>query len=230
MPLRILQHGFAATTPSVGLETGKWEDVSVHGQFLIDLEFLMRYGPRTGTASCIFCKSPPYLMELAHQFPWIHFYVYEYKPVKGKEEEEYDPAQPELICSAPLTVQVEFNRTMSILEFSKEMARTIGNCPGREREHMLLICHGLDPVRQLALHVLVRPSYSLLDVNGVIPADYLEGEIVLPVFIPNNKIFTCLIAKQNAACKTYDPETYLGEIGASDTGTTPTRAKKFMFI
>lgn len=213
MPLRVLQHGFAATTPSVGLEPGKWDDVGLHGQFLLDLEFLLRYGPRSGTASCIVCKSPPYLLELAHQFPWIHFYVFEHKPIK-KSEEEYDPAQPELVCSAPLTVQVEYNRTTSGMEFTKEMARTMGDRSGRERESLLMICHGLDPIRQLALHVLMRPSHSLLDVNGVIPADYLDGEIILPLFLPNNKIFTCLVVPQQAQCKTYDPELYLGEIGA----------------
>lgn len=215
MPLRVLQHGFAATTPSVGLEPGKWADVGLHGQFLIDLEFLLRYGPRSGTASCVVCKSPPYLLELAHQFPWIHFYVFEHSKPKT-EEEEYDPAQPELVCSSPLTVQTEFNRTTSPLEFTKEMARTMGERTGRERESLLMICHGLDSIRQLALHVLMRPSHSLLDVNGVMPVDYLEGEIVLPLFLPNHKIFACLVARQQAGCKTYDPELYLGEMGAPE--------------
>lgn len=233
MPLRVLQHGFAATTPSVGLEPGKWGDVKLHGQYLIDLEFLLRYGPRSGTASCVVCKSPPYLLELAHQFPWIHFYVFEHQA--KPRQEEYDPANPDMVCSAPLTVQVlvrskqgvrssiklvvrpqvEFNRTTSVMEFTKEMARTMGERSGRDRESLLMICHGQDPVRQLALHVLMRPSHSLLDVNGVIPADYLDGEIILPLFLPNNKIFACLVAKQHSKCKTYDPELYLGEIGNS---------------
>ena len=58
MPLRVLQHGFAGTMPSVGLEPGKWADVAQHGQFLMDLEFLLRYSPRSGTGSCVYCKSP----------------------------------------------------------------------------------------------------------------------------------------------------------------------------
>lgn len=102
MPLRVLQHGFAGTTESVGLEAGKWSDVAVHGQFLLDLEFLLRCAPASGTASCVYCKSPPYLREIALQFPWIHFYVFEHAhPVP-----EYDPAQPAMACAAPLTVQV----------------------------------------------------------------------------------------------------------------------------
>ena len=100
--MRVLQHGFAATTPSVGLEPGKWGDVSLHGQFLMDLEFLLRFCPRSGTASCVYCRSPPYLQEIAQQVPWIHFYVFEHK----HKPAEYDPAQPDLACSAPLTVQV----------------------------------------------------------------------------------------------------------------------------
>lgn len=209
MPLRVLQHGFAATTPSVGLEPGRWTDVCLHGQFLLDLEFLLRYGPRSGTASCVYCKSPPYLCELAQQFPWVHFYVFEHKPVPA----EYDPAEPNMVCSAPLTVQVEFNKTMSALEFTKEMARTMGERSSRDRESLLMICHGHDPIRQLALHVLMRPSYSLLDLCGQIPVDYLDGELILPLYIPNNKIFACMVAHQHAKGKTYDPEVYLGEIG-----------------
>jgi hypothetical protein len=209
MPLRILQHGFAGTTASVGLEPGRWADVAQHGQFLIDLEFLLRYGPRSGTASCVYCKSPPYLSQLAHQFPWIHFYVFEHKP----EMPEYDPAQPECVSSTAPTVQVEFNRTMSCLEFTKDMARTMGERGARERESLLMICHGQDSVRQLTLHVLMRPNYSLLDVCGVIPVDYLEGELVLPLNLPNNKIFLGLVVHQHAKCKTYDQDTFLGEIG-----------------
>lgn len=212
MPLRVLQHGFAGTTPSVGLETGRWSDVRTHGQFLMDLEFLLRYGPKSGTASCVYCKSPPYLTEIAQQFPWIHFYVFEHKPPPPAE---YDPAEPSLVCSAPLTVQVEYNKTTSCMEFTKDMARTMGERGARERESLLMICHGQDVVKQLVFHVLMRPCYSFLDICGTIPVDYLDGELMLPIYLPNNKIFLGLVASQHAKCKTYDPEIFLGEIGES---------------
>lgn len=212
MPLRVLQHGFAGTTPSVGLETGRWSDVRTHGQFLMDLEFLLRYGPKSGTASCVYCKSPPYLTEIAQQFPWIHFYVFEHKPPPPAE---YDPAEPSLVCSAPLTVQVEYNKTTSCMEFTKDMARTMGERGARERESLLMICHGQDAVKQLVFHVLMRPCYSFLDICGTIPVDYLDGELMLPIYLPNNKIFLGLVASQHAKCKTYDPEIFLGEIGES---------------
>jgi hypothetical protein len=102
MPLRVLQHGQAGTMESVGLEPGTWKDVAQHGQFLLDLEFLLRCAPTSGTASCIYCKSPPYLEQIARQFPWIHFYVFGHV----YPTPEYDPAQPDLACSGPLTVQV----------------------------------------------------------------------------------------------------------------------------
>lgn len=102
MPLRVLQHGFSGATESVGLEPGRWSDVAAHGQFLLDLEFLLRCAPASGTASCVYCKSPTYLREIAQQFPWIHFYAFEH----AHAVPEYDPAQPALACSVPLTVQV----------------------------------------------------------------------------------------------------------------------------
>ena len=65
----------------------------------------------------------------------------------------------------------------------------MGERSGRDRESLLMVCHGVDPVRQLALHVLMRPSYSFLDICGPIPVDYLDGELILPLFLPNNKVF-----------------------------------------
>jgi hypothetical protein len=68
-------------------------------------------------------------------------------------------------------------------------------------------------MRQLALQILMRPSYALLDICGPVPPEYIDGDLVLPVYIPNNKIFTCLITSTNAKAKIYDPDTYIGEIG-----------------
>jgi hypothetical protein len=212
MPLRVLQHGFAGMIESVGLEPGKWSDVAQHGQFLLDLEFLLRCAPTSGTASCIYCKAPPYLHELAHQFPWIHFYVFEYKAPAP----EYDPASPQMVTAVPPTVQVDFNKTISALEFTKDMARIMGERSARDRESLLLICHGVDSMRQLALQVLMRPSYALLDICGPVPSEYIDGDLILPIYIPNNKVFTCLITRAEARARTYDPDTYLGEIGNQD--------------
>jgi hypothetical protein len=229
MPIRVLQHGFFGTTQSVGLEPGTWADISPHGQFLTDLEFLMRYSPKSGTASCVYCKSPSYLDEIANQFPWIHFYVFGHVP----SEPEYDPAAPAMKYEVPLTVQVQFNKTTSALEFTKEMARTMGERGAKERESLLMICHDQDMIRQLSLHVLMRPNYTLMDIPGTIPADYLDGELILPMFIPNNKIFTNITVHQHAKCKSYDPSTYIGEIGETPVYltqvSTPDRTRQGFF-
>jgi hypothetical protein len=84
---------------SVGLIPGAWSDISPHGQFLIDIEFLTRYTHTSG-GMCVYCKYPSYLPEIAALFPWLHFYVYGHTP----DPEEYDPTQPEM--SAPMSVQV----------------------------------------------------------------------------------------------------------------------------
>ena len=100
--------------------------------------------------------------------------------------------------------------TISQHEYTKDMARVMG-----ENRHSTrtLICHGVDPLRQLALHALLKPTYSLMDVCGSIPADYLEGEIILPVFIPINRMFACLVVFQGAKWGSYDPEVFKAEFG-----------------
>lgn len=100
--------------------------------------------------------------------------------------------------------------TTARTEFTKDMARIMGE--GRNA-NLVLICHGVDNLRQLALHALLRPNYSLMDVCGVIPEDYLFGEIMLPICLPINKIFASLVVWQGAKWGTYHPETFKAEIG-----------------
>lgn len=213
MPTRTLQHRFAPSTDgSIGMEPGGWEDMSVQARFLVDLEFLTRYAPPWGVA-CLYCKSPAYLPHLAAQFPWIHFYGYEHAP--ANQEPEYDPSAPALVSEVPITTETRLNMTVSPLEFTKEDARTMGaRSMAAGAQTLLMICHGAGSIRQLALHALVQPSYSLLDVSGVIPFDYLEGELILPMFIPNNKIFVSLVAPQTGRAIQYEPDTFANEIGA----------------
>lgn len=209
MTLRLLRHGQSGTTEACDLQAGTWDDVGQQGQFLLDLEFLVKCAPLSGTGSCIYCRSPPYLRELSTLFPWIHFYAYEHAhPVP-----EYDPLEPSLVCSAPLTVQVEHNRTTSATEFTKDMARVLGERSARERESLLMICHGMDPVRQLALQVLLRPHFALLDLAGTIPADYLDGDIILPIFLAQDRLFACLAVRGHAKGRTYDQDVYRREMG-----------------
>jgi hypothetical protein len=100
--------------------------------------------------------------------------------------------------------------TMARGEFSKDMARVMGE---NRHSSRVMICHGLEPMRQLALHSLLKPSFSLMDMCGVIPGDFLEAEIMLPVYIPINKIFVSLVVSQGAKWATYYPEVFKAEIG-----------------
>lgn len=199
--------------------TGKWSDLTVQAQFLIDLEFLTRYtqpgGDAEGETSCVYTQSPPYLREIACQFPWVHFYAFRHsQPIPVADE--YDPARPSLLTllDSDFTQQTEFNRTTSPYEFSKEAAVTLSQSRGAPNQRLVMICHGENSMRQLALHALLRADHSLLDVCGLIPEDYLEGELVLPIFIPRDKIFVSLVASQSCKCANYYPETYGEEIGA----------------
>jgi hypothetical protein len=93
------------------MEPGHWTDLDVQAQFLIDLEFLMRYTTLGGTGSCVYSKSPPYLTEIASHFPWLYFYAYDHvEPLSSSStpDVEYDPDRPDILASlsAPITVQV----------------------------------------------------------------------------------------------------------------------------
>lgn len=208
MTLRYLRHGFAGATDTCDLVPGTWTDVTPQGQFLLDMEFLLKCTPSSGTASCVYCKSPSYLHSISQHFPWIHFYAYEH----AFPSPEYDPAAPGITCSAPISVHIDFNRTTSASPITKDMARTLGDRAAKERESLLLICHDMDPIRQLAMQVLMRPQHALLDVAGVIPTDYLDGDIVLPMFMPQGRLFACLQVRMNARSQTYKTETYMREM------------------
>ena len=213
MPVRVLQHGFAPTTENYGMEVGAWSDIPTHAQFLIDLEFLMRYTQPSG-ASCIYCQSPPYLKEIASHFPWVHFYAYGHNREVSQpadEEEEYDPAEPQIVTRTPPDVQVNGNTTTAVYPFTKEMAVRLGE--NSATVNRVMICHGQDSARQLCLHTMLRPRFSLLDVQGPIPEDYIEGEIMLPMFIANHKIFVSLVASQQAGARRYNPSLFKDEMG-----------------
>ena len=96
-----MQHGFAPTVDNFGLEHGVWADIEPQGQFLLDVEFIMRYSTPTEGASCVYCNTPRYLKDIAAHFPWIHFYAYSSPLVP---QEDYDPVSP--CWSNVMTAQV----------------------------------------------------------------------------------------------------------------------------
>ena len=217
MPQRVLAHKRAPTTETgmQGMTAGQWADVSQEGQFLIDLEFLTLHtqppvaGKQQHTeTACVYTQSPSYLVQIACQFPWVHFYCFRHR-VEG-DELEYDPERP----AVRRTLQTEHNRTTSPFEFSKDSAITLSKAKEARPEHRLvMICHGETEMRQVVLHALLRADYSLLDICGCVQEDYLEGEIVLPIMLPQNKALACLVATHPCKCATYDPNIYRQEMG-----------------
>jgi hypothetical protein len=204
------------------MDDGEWSDLTMQGQFLMDLEFLTLYTqpPRsqqtqtmimTETA-CVYTQTPPYLRQIASQFPWVHFYGF-----KDGSGEDYDPDQPGVTWTTRTTLQTEHNRTVSPFEFSKDSAITLSKAKEAQSEHRLvMICHGETDMRQAVLHALLRADYSLMDISGTIQEDYLDGEIMLPVMLPQNKIFACLVGSHPCKCAGYDQDVYEKEIGTSD--------------
>lgn len=226
MQSRVLAHGRAprSTTTSAThtYERGSWSDLTREAQFLIDLEFLARHSLSPAQlltkrrasveTSCIYAQTPPYLDEISRRFPWIHFYAFN-RPLS--EVDEYDPAQPEIVKSVDFTLQTDQNKTTSPFPFNKDSATMLSKNKqaAPDRQCLLMICHGESPTRQMILHTLVQADYSLLDIGGAIPAEYLEGELVLPIFLPNRKIFACLIVYATCKAKQYDPKVFQEEIG-----------------
>lgn len=219
------------------MEPGRWTDIQEQGQFLLELEFLTRHThpePRDKTkptviaeSACVYTTSPPYLVEIARQFPWVHFFAFQhvFAVVSGGSDaggSEYDPAQPSaLVRITGPSYQTEHNRTMSVDPIDKESITTLSRVKEDKPAHrgLVLICHGETPTRQLMLHSALRADHSMLDVCGAISQEYAAGELVLPVQIPQNKVFTSLVvslaAEARAPCSkvaTYDPEGYMDEL------------------
>ena len=199
---RQLLHGQAGATENAQLEPGAWQDVPLMGQFLLDAEFLSKSAPSAaGTASCIYAKCPPYLESLGLLFPWVYFFAYE----RPRDSPEYDPEQPAL-----QTVQVRGNITTTTQVLSRDIAGVLGQA--ERKKGLLLICHGLAPYRQANLCVSLRPSSALLDISGLIEAEYMAGEIILPIYLPPSRLFACLTVNGQQS-RAYDPALYQNEMG-----------------
>lgn len=239
MPTRVLDHrnapttslmqflsshseGGSSSTPVPSMHTGKWSDLSIEGQFLIDLEFLTRYtqpAPPTSRftdTACVYTKCPPYLLLLSYQFPWIHFYAFAASE-QTPEKNEYDPEEPDLVTKTMPTLHTEYNRTVSPYEFSKESAVTLSKAKEARpaQNKVVMICHGETATRQLALHALLRADFTLMDICGPIPEEYLEGELILPIYLPVNRMIVSLVSSQACKCAMYDPDIFKEEIGQS---------------
>jgi hypothetical protein len=210
MPVRVLKHGNAPTLEGVALEPGTIKDVQPQGLFLVDLEFLTRYTARG--ANCVYVNSPSYLPQIAEQFPWVHFHAFSHVfPLPEPEPgEEYSPEKPDIQGWGAVTMQTHGNITRSSLPYNRENARVSGDRMAGGL--LVLICHGEDPSRQLFLHALSRPAFSLLDVASL-PDDYVDGELILPIYCHHGKALAFLIASGRAVARSYCDATFQQELG-----------------
>lgn len=235
MPTRILAHLQAPTTNTlpVGMleSPGQWEDISPQGQFLLDMEFLTRHArpppqktrpTAVADIACVYTKCPTYLAEISQQFPWVHFFAFEcpllWNMTGGFANEgggEYDPTQPGMDMANCPSQQTNHNRTTTPYEFSKDSAVILSKTKEQdpERHRLVMICHGKDSIRQMVLHALIRADFSLLDISGPIPEDYLDGELTLPIMLPRNKMFALLTVNNDCKARRYKPPIYNEEIG-----------------
>jgi len=201
MPIRVLLHGHAASSEGAQLDPGSFaRDVTVRGQMLMHIEFLTRYAGEG--AYCVCTQNPPYLTGLAELFPCIHFLAF------GALQLEYDPAQPAL--SSPVTAHTLANVTRYSTPYTCDVARGLASL--QYAGTLVMICHGEDPARQLCLHVHTRPAFSLLELPAV-PQDYIEGELVLPIYVDRGKALLLLVAQGDVKGRRYDPALLAQELG-----------------
>jgi hypothetical protein len=205
------------------MKPGKWAELCERAQFLLDLEFLSRHthpGDErirptiVAATACVYTQSPPYLDEIARQFPWVHFYAFRHI-ITAQEETEYDPAQPALVSkSTAPSMQTDRNKTTATDAFTKEAATALSRVreDGQSPHCAVLICHGESLIQQLVFHTLLRADYSMLDIEGPIPAEYLDGDIVLPIQLPRDRVFACMVAHRSCRPTAYNPALYLEEI------------------
>ena len=226
MTQRVLIHGKApiSSASALPLETGAWTDIPMQGQFLLDLEFLARHThpepydkvkPTViAESACVYTTSPPYLMDISRQFPWVHFYAFQHV-FTAPDDDEYDPSHPPtLVRITGPSYQTEHNRTMSASGIDSASIQTLSRVKedSPERRKLVLICHGEDSARQLMLHATLRADFSMLDICGSIPKTYAAGEISLPILIRNNKAFSILVTGSSHATAQYDPTCYMDEL------------------
>lgn len=234
MPTRVLAHANAPTTntlpPGMLERPGQWSDVPPQGQFLLDMEFLTRHArphPQktrptvVADIACVYTRCPTYLVEISQQFPWIHFFAFncplswDMTGVCAAESEEYNPNQPAMDMGVYPSQQTQHNRTTTPYEFSNESAITLSKTKDQdpERHRLVMICHGETSVRQMVLHVLVRADFSLLDLCGPIPEEYLDGELIFPMMLPLNKMFALLAVTNECKGRQYNTAVYTEEMG-----------------
>ena len=189
---RVLIHGQSGALSNHTLEPGL--PVPLRGQCLIDIEFLARFG-HGGT--CLYTQSPPHINLITTLFPHLRFIAF---------TTDYDPAMP---CLTP-GLETNGNLTRSTFPFTKETARDLGN-RGSD-EPLLFISAGTESTQsKLLYHALARPNSSLFRLDSI-PADFLDGEILYPLYASPSSSTAYMVVGGHTRAKVYDPSLLAEEL------------------
>lgn len=221
-PIRQFEHGVAeclSLSPLFIGCRGKIEFVAdteagpashPRGLALAHIEFLtnMLYRPpRTEREAdrwtCVLPDCPPHLPLLSRLFPRVRFYAYS---APDAHAAEYDPADPSAQARPYTPAGCEQNTTALGQAFDTETARLLGaRARSRSDRLYLLLSDRLTPTRQMLLHALVKPAYSLLCVTDMIPEEYLSGDLYYPLYTPVSSSLVHIAAPGHACARLYYP-------------------------
>ena len=206
MSLRILTHMNAPRVKTCNLEVGRFLDLAVSDQFLIDSEFISRHYEEGKEITCLYPCMPSYLHNLSDIFPNIHFIVFRSTEVSYPDI-EYNPETPDI---DGFYIRKE-NITHSPYPFTKQMAWRLAGKKG-----LLFICHAETQIRQLAFHILMQPEFSLFDMTSL-PQGYIQGDLILPIGLQQGKCLIFLDVARYGKSKVYDNHVFHKEIAHFQT-------------
>lgn len=177
------------------------------GQALVEIEFLTRLVFASGAGNvrwtCVYPAYPPHLPLMSRLFPSVRFYAYGAQDGAGAL---YDPADPASRPAPYRPAECDANATAVCQAFDSETARLLG---GRARSCedrlCLLMTERHTPTRQFMYHTLVKPSYSLLSLTGLIAEEYLSGDLYFPLYTPVGSSLVHLVARGHYGARLYYP-------------------------
>lgn len=90
--------------------------------------------------------------------------------------------------------------------FDSEAARLLGGRARSRTDRVYLVCSDRHTAtRQMLYHTLAKPAYSLLSIRGLIPDEYLSGDLFYPLYTPVSSGLVHLVAPGNACARLYFP-------------------------
>ena len=177
------------------------------GQALVEIEFLTHLALGRGGHgvrwTCVYPAYPPHLPLLSRLFPSVRFYAYGAPDGQGGL---YDPADPASRPAPYKPAECDGNATAVCQGFDSETARLLGGrARSREDRLCLILTERHSATRQLLFHSLVRPAYSLLSLAGLVPEEFLSGDLYFPLYTPVGSSLVHLAAPGNACARLYYP-------------------------